>query len=82
MTMLNRRPAQEDRLRVDAIEAVKDKLTPIHYDALIAWARGDSYTFIASLLGVPIGTAKSRVNRGRKEVVRATAALAHKQETA
>lgn len=65
------------RLTAEAVEAVKDKLKPYHYEVLRPWARGETYIKIAVGLVMPLGTVKSRINRGRAEVIRITAAMAH-----
>lgn len=67
------------RLTVDAVNAVESKLKPKYYEVLTPWAQGEAYDAIAFLLGIPVGTVKSRINRGRAEVVKLTAAMAHQQ---
>jgi hypothetical protein len=68
---------KDTRLTVEAIEAVKDNIDQHHYDVLAPWARGATYFEISNDLAVPLGTVKSRINRGRAAVVRHTAAMAH-----
>jgi len=46
----------------DSLEAL-----PVQYRSviLLAWLQGFSYKEIAHILGVPVGTARSRLSRGR-----------------
>lgn len=71
--------SKDTRLSIEAVESVKDKLKPHQYEALLQWADGQKYIHIALHLGVPAGTVKSRVNRGRAAVVKFMAEFAHQK---
>lgn len=59
------------RQKIEVIElfAPKDRLpgrlSRAHYDVLTSDAAGMSYADIAQLVGCPLGTVKSRINRAR-----------------
>lgn len=58
--------SQEGHMHLlDLVEAL-DLIEPDQRDAVIAVALGDEYEEAAETLGVPVGTIKSRVGRGRK----------------
>ena len=75
-TMLERRD------RVALLRAALDKLAPALRTAVIMRDIQElSYQEIASRLGVPEGTVKSRINRGRTELARQIARLRERQES-
>ncbi len=75
-TMLERRD------RVAILRAALDKLTPSLRTAIVLRDIQElSYQEIAERLGVPEGTVKSRINRGRTELARQIARLRERQDT-
>jgi len=75
-TMLERRD------RVALLRAALDKLAPSLRTAVILRDIQElSYQEIAERLGVPEGTVKSRINRGRTELARQIARLRERQES-
>jgi len=75
-TMLERRD------RVALLRAALDKLAPSLRTAVILRDIQElSYQEIAGRLGVPEGTVKSRINRGRTELARQIARLRERQES-
>jgi len=62
-------PDQMDRLEIQDISVALDRLCPEHREALLlVGVQGMSYEDAADLMGVAVGTAKSRVNRARKRL--------------
>ena len=62
-------PDQIHRLEIQDISAVLDKLRPEYREALLlVGVRGMSYEDAAVVMGVAVGTAKSRVNRARRRL--------------
>ena len=60
------REAQEDGLLMDDLQHALDRLPPERREALLlVGASGFSYEEAASICGIPVGTMKSRVARGR-----------------
>jgi RNA polymerase sigma-70 factor (ECF subfamily) len=75
-TMLERRD------RVALLRAALDKLAPSLRTAVVLRDIQElSYQEIAERLGVPEGTVKSRINRGRTELARQIARLRERQES-
>src|SRR4026209_1008648 len=73
--------ALERRDRVAVLRAALDKLAPSLRTAVILRDIQElSYQEIAEKLGVPEGTVKSRINRGRTELAREIARLREQQE--
>src|SRR5436190_16307786 len=71
----------ERRDRVALLRAALDKLAPSLRTAVILRDIQElSYQEIAEQLGVPEGTVKSRINRGRTELARQIARLRERQE--
>jgi RNA polymerase sigma-70 factor (ECF subfamily) len=71
----------ERRDRVALLRAALDKLAPSLRTAVILRDIQElSYQEIAEQLGVPEGTVKSRINRGRTELARQIALLRERQE--
>ena len=76
-TMLERRD------RVALLRAALDKLAPsLRMAVMLRDIQELSYQEIAGRLGVPEGTVKSRINRGRTELARQIARLREQQERA
>jgi RNA polymerase sigma factor (sigma-70 family) len=72
----------ERRDRVALLRAALDKLAPSLRTAVILRDIQElSYQDIAGRLGVPEGTVKSRINRGRAELARQIARLRERQES-
>jgi RNA polymerase sigma-70 factor (ECF subfamily) len=72
----------ERRDRVALLRAALDKLAPALRTAVILRDIQElSYQEIADRLGVPEGTVKSRINRGRTELARQIARLRERQES-
>ena len=72
----------ERRDRVAILRAALDKLTPALRAAIMLRDIQElSYQEIAERLGVPEGTVKSRINRGRTELARQIARLRERQDT-
>ena len=72
----------ERRDRVALLRAALDKLAPSLRTAVILRDIQElSYQEIAARLGVPEGTVKSRINRGRTELARQIARLRERQES-
>jgi RNA polymerase sigma-70 factor (ECF subfamily) len=72
----------ERRDRVALLRAALDKLAPSLRTAVILRDIQElSYQEIAGRLGVPEGTVKSRINRGRTELARQIARLRERQES-
>jgi RNA polymerase sigma-70 factor (ECF subfamily) len=70
---LGRSPAEqvESRERKELLQAALDKLSPDMRESVILRDLQDlDYREIAQILGVPEGTVKSRINRGRLELAR------------
>ena len=75
--------ALERRDRVALLRAALDKLAPsLRIAVMLRDIQELSYQEIAEKLGVPEGTVKSRINRGRTELGRQIARLREQQETA
>lgn len=65
------RPRQEDSLHVDDLQRALDRLSDERREALLlVGASGFSYEEAAQVCGVPVGTMKSRVARGRAQLHR------------
>lgn len=60
--------SQCDSLELDDVMEALGYVTPVHADAVLAVAEGLSYEEAAEDLGVAVGTVKSRVARGRREL--------------
>ncbi len=74
--------ALEQRDRVALLRAALDKLAPsLRTAVMLRDIQELSYHEIAEKLGVPEGTVKSRINRGRTELSRQIARLREQQET-
>jgi len=74
--------ALEQRDRVALLRAALDKLAPsLRTAVMLRDIQELSYQEIAEKLGVPEGTVKSRINRGRAELSRQIARLREQQET-
>jgi RNA polymerase sigma-70 factor, ECF subfamily len=74
--------ALERRDRVALLRAALDKLAPsLRTAVMLRDIQELSYQEIAEKLGVPEGTVKSRINRGRTELARQIARLREQQET-
>ena len=74
--------ALEQRDRVALLRAALDKLAPsLRTAVMLRDIQELSYQEIADKLGVPEGTVKSRINRGRTELSRQIARLREQQET-
>jgi RNA polymerase sigma-70 factor (ECF subfamily) len=74
--------ALERRDRVALLRAALDKLAPsLRTAVMLRDIQELSYQEIAETLGVPEGTVKSRINRGRTELARQIARLREQQET-
>jgi len=74
--------ALERRDRVALLRAALDKLAPsLRTAVMLRDIQELSYQEIAEKLGVPEGTVKSRINRGRTELSRQIARLREQQET-
>jgi len=74
--------ALERRDRVALLRAALDKLAPsLRTAVMLRDIQELSYQEIAERLGVPEGTVKSRINRGRTELARQIARLREQQET-
>jgi RNA polymerase sigma-70 factor (ECF subfamily) len=74
--------ALERRDRVALLRAALDKLAPsLRTAVMLRDIQELSYHEIAEKLGVPEGTVKSRINRGRTELARQIARLREQQET-
>jgi RNA polymerase sigma-70 factor (ECF subfamily) len=75
--------ALEQRDRVALLRAALDRLAPSLRNAVMLRDIQElSYQEIAEKLGVPEGTVKSRINRGRTELSRQIVRLREQQETA
>jgi RNA polymerase sigma-70 factor (ECF subfamily) len=75
--------ALEQRDRVALLRAALDRLPPsLRTAVMLRDIQELSYQEIAKKLGVPEGTVKSRINRGRTELSRQIARLRQQQETA
>jgi len=73
----------ERRDRVALLRAALDKLAPsLRLAVMLRDIQELSYQEIAGRLGVPEGTVKSRINRGRTELARQIARLREQQERA
>jgi RNA polymerase sigma-70 factor (ECF subfamily) len=73
----------ERRDRVALLRAALDKLAPsLRMAVMLRDIQELSYQEIADRLGVPEGTVKSRINRGRTELARQIARLREQQERA
>src|SRR3989454_4191504 len=73
----------ERRDRVSLLRAALDKLAPtLRTAVMLRDIQELSYQEIADRLGVPEGTVKSRINRGRTELARQIARLRQHQESA
>jgi RNA polymerase sigma-70 factor, ECF subfamily len=73
----------ERRDRVALLRAALDKLAPsLRMAVMLRDIQELSYQEIAGRLGVPEGTVKSRINRGRTELARQIARLREQQEHA
>ena len=71
----------EQRDRVAILGAALDKLTPaLRAAVMLRDIQELSYQEIADKLGVPEGTVKSRINRGRTELARQIARLRERQD--
>ena len=74
--------ALEQRDRVALLRAALDKLAPsLRTAVMLRDIQELSYQEIAETLGVPEGTVKSRINRGRTELARQIGRLREQQET-
>jgi len=74
--------ALERRDRVALLRAALDKLAPsLRTAVMLRDIQELSYQEIADKLGVPEGTVKSRINRGRTELSRQIVRLREQQET-
>ena len=74
--------ALERRDRVSLLRAALDRLTPsLRTAVMLRDIQELSYQEIAERLGVPEGTVKSRINRGRTELARQIARLRQHQES-
>jgi len=74
--------ALERRDRVALLRAALDKLAPsLRTAVMLRDIQELTYQEIAEKLGVPEGTVKSRINRGRTELARQIARLREQQET-
>ena len=63
------RPRQEDGLHVDDLQRALERLSDERREALLlVGASGFSYEEAAHVCGVPVGTMKSRVARGRAQL--------------
>jgi RNA polymerase sigma-70 factor (ECF subfamily) len=63
---LSTAPSQHDRLDIQDMRTALAKLPPTQREAvLLVSASGFSYEEASSIMGVAVGTVKSRVNRGR-----------------
>jgi RNA polymerase sigma-70 factor (ECF subfamily) len=72
----------ERRDRVATLRTALDKLTPsLRAAIMLRDIQELSYQEIAERLGVPEGTVKSRINRGRTELARQIARLRERQDT-
>jgi RNA polymerase sigma-70 factor (ECF subfamily) len=72
----------ERRDRVSLLRAALDRLAPaLRTAVMLRDIRELSYQEIAERLGVPEGTVKSRINRGRTELARQIARLRERQES-
>lgn len=72
----------ERRDRVSLLRTALDKLAPALRTAVVLRDIQElSYQEIAQQLGVPEGTVKSRINRGRTELARQIARLRERQES-
>ena len=72
----------ERRDRVAMLRTALDKLTPsLRAAIMLRDIQELSYQEIAERLGVPEGTVKSRINRGRTELARQIARLRERQDT-
>jgi len=72
----------ERRDRVSLLRAALDKLAPtLRTAVMLRDIQELSYQEIADRLGVPEGTVKSRINRGRTELARQIARLRERQES-
>ena len=68
---LRTHPEQPSHLDFEDFRKVLTKLPPSHREALIlVGAEGLSYEEAAAVCGVPLGTIKSRVSRGREKLSR------------
>jgi RNA polymerase sigma-70 factor (ECF subfamily) len=73
----------ERRDRVALLRAALDKLAPsLRMAVMLRDIQELSYQEIAERLGVPEGTVKSRINRGRTELARQIARMREQQENA
>jgi len=73
----------ERRDRVALLRAALDKLAPsLRMAVMLRDIQELSYQEIAERLGVPEGTVKSRINRGRTELARQIARLRERQDAA
>jgi RNA polymerase sigma-70 factor (ECF subfamily) len=73
----------ERRDRVALLRAALDKLAPsLRMAVMLRDIQELSYQEIAERLGVPEGTVKSRINRGRNELARQIARLRDRQDAA
>ena len=67
--LLVERPRQEDGLHLDDLQRALERLPDERREALLlVGASGFSYEEAASVCGVPVGTMKSRVARGRAQL--------------
>ena len=72
----------ERRDRVALLRSALDKLAPsLRMAVMLRDIQELSYQEIATRLGVPEGTVKSRINRGRTELARQIARLRERQDT-
>ena len=72
----------ERRDRVSLLRAALDRLAPtLRMAVMLRDIQELSYQEIAERLGVPEGTVKSRINRGRTELARQIARLRERQES-
>ena len=62
-------PEQEANLHYGELLAALQSLKPEHRDVLALLASGASYDEIAAISGLPVGTVKSRIHRGRLELL-------------
>lgn len=71
-----------DALDASAVHIALDRISPLHREALaLRFLEGLSYGEIAAVVGVPVGTIRSRLHHGRRALRREMEALRRSDDT-